>query len=170
MYKTCLPSELSKYMINKMMELNNEITVDDINDSEPCLFLKCNEAYIFENMGTHVGVGNLLLYPYTGPDWSVTQIDRYVFDTFLIPSDMEMPTRNSSRYLLISNDECHFLYASMCPMSKFDPIVKDNILQTINKFNEITINYGYKCAITIHPCPKNSPFDFNVNLFDELCL
>lgn len=168
-YRTNLPNTINKYLINKIMKLNDTITINNINEEEPFLFLKCNEQYIKQNLISDECIGTILGYPYVGPDWWSSKIDRYYINTILMPNDMESPNK-MTRHLFEfgSNHEYYFLYSSLCPVNKFDNNVKNNILQTMDKFNNITINYGYKCITIIHLYPKESYPHFEINLFNEL--
>lgn len=169
-FRANLPNILNKYLINKIMEIDESIMVDNINDKEPFLFLKCNEKYVKGNLVSSESVGNVLGYPYTGPDWYSTEIDRYWINTLVIPIDMDSPNKITNHiYQYFQNSEYYFLYSSLCPVNKFDLTVKNNILQTIDKFNIIINNYGYKCIVLIHLYPKKSHPQVEINLFDELC-
>lgn len=151
------------------MELCNIITTNDINNLEPCLFLKCNEQHINGKLTTNESLGTLLSYPYVGPDWYNTKIDRYHINTIMMPNDIESPGENTQYvYDMFNEDEHYLLYSSLCPIDKFDNNVKNNISETINKFNNTLINYGYKCIILIHLYPKNAGLQFGINLFNKL--
>lgn len=142
--------QLNKFLIDYILDMCDNMTISNINHQEPFLYLKSNEELVSSNLSTDESIGIMLGYPCPGTEYYDTAIDRYLIATNAVSNE----TTN--------------LYASCCPVKNFDDNVKTHILQTIMNFDEVLLEYGYKCNVSIHSYPANSYPHFEEDMFEEL--